>query len=182
MARADDCTAFTGQGGTAIQWKMGTSDISEVTSRLRQWLDEQDPRHRPRSHGERRPGGQLTGLAGERAPRVRTCPAAGLAAAVGSHRRSLSPPQATTRQARRLFAAPHRIASPGTRLPTAGPSPPWTRTPGYARSAPPDLAVSGRMASASGAAQHRIGPAQTPPASRPLDVYPSQASCRRSRA
>jgi hypothetical protein len=40
--RADNCAAFTSQGGTAIQWKMGTSDISEATSRLRQWLDE-DP-------------------------------------------------------------------------------------------------------------------------------------------
>ncbi len=38
--RADNCAAFASQGGTAIQWKMGTSDISEVTSRLRQWLDE----------------------------------------------------------------------------------------------------------------------------------------------
>jgi hypothetical protein len=41
--RADNCAAFTAQGGTAIQWKMGTSDISEATSRLRQWLDEEDP-------------------------------------------------------------------------------------------------------------------------------------------
>jgi len=40
--RADNCAAFTSQGGTAIQWKMGTSDISELTSRLRQWLDEED--------------------------------------------------------------------------------------------------------------------------------------------
>jgi len=40
--RADNCAAFTSQGGTAIQWKMGTSDISDLTSRLRQWLDE-DP-------------------------------------------------------------------------------------------------------------------------------------------
>jgi hypothetical protein len=37
--RADNCAAFASQGGTAIQWKMGTSDISEATSRLRQWLD-----------------------------------------------------------------------------------------------------------------------------------------------
>jgi FMN phosphatase YigB (HAD superfamily) len=37
--RADNCAAFTGQGGTAIQWKMGTSDISDLTSRLRHWLD-----------------------------------------------------------------------------------------------------------------------------------------------
>lgn len=40
--RADNCAAFTSQGGTAIQWKMGTSDISELASRLRQWLDEED--------------------------------------------------------------------------------------------------------------------------------------------
>lgn len=38
--RADNCAAFTRQGGTAIQWKMGTNHISEITSRLRQWLDE----------------------------------------------------------------------------------------------------------------------------------------------
>jgi FMN phosphatase YigB (HAD superfamily) len=38
--RADNCAAFTGQGGTAIQWKMGTSDISDLTSRLRHWLDQ----------------------------------------------------------------------------------------------------------------------------------------------
>jgi FMN phosphatase YigB (HAD superfamily) len=37
--RADNCAAFASQGGTAIQWKMGTSDISELISRLRQWLD-----------------------------------------------------------------------------------------------------------------------------------------------
>lgn len=38
--RADNCAAFTSQGGTAVQWKMGASDISDLTSRLRQWLDE----------------------------------------------------------------------------------------------------------------------------------------------
>jgi hypothetical protein len=38
--RMDNCAAFTSQGGTAIQWKMGTSDIGDVTSSLRQWLDE----------------------------------------------------------------------------------------------------------------------------------------------
>jgi hypothetical protein len=37
--RADNCAAFTSQGGTAIQWKMGTSDIVEAASLLRQWLD-----------------------------------------------------------------------------------------------------------------------------------------------
>ncbi len=38
--RADNCAAFTGQGGTAIRWKMGSNDLSEITSQLRQWLDE----------------------------------------------------------------------------------------------------------------------------------------------
>jgi hypothetical protein len=37
--RADNCAAFTSQGGTAIQWKMGTSDISEATRCLRHWLN-----------------------------------------------------------------------------------------------------------------------------------------------
>jgi hypothetical protein len=36
--RADNCAAFTSQGGAAIQWKMGTDDISDVTGRLRRWL------------------------------------------------------------------------------------------------------------------------------------------------
>jgi hypothetical protein len=40
--RADNCAAFTGQGGTALQWKMGASDVIDLTSRLRHWLDE-DP-------------------------------------------------------------------------------------------------------------------------------------------
>jgi hypothetical protein len=38
--RADNCAAFASQGGTAVQWKMGSNDLSEVTSRLRQWLDQ----------------------------------------------------------------------------------------------------------------------------------------------
>lgn len=38
--RADNCAAFTSQGGSTIQWKMGTSDISDLITRLRQWLDE----------------------------------------------------------------------------------------------------------------------------------------------
>jgi hypothetical protein len=46
--RADNCAAFTSQGGAAIQWKMGTSELSEVTTRLRQWLDE-DPGTAPAS-------------------------------------------------------------------------------------------------------------------------------------
>lgn len=37
--RADNCAAFTSQGGTAIQWKMGTNDISDLAGRLRHWLD-----------------------------------------------------------------------------------------------------------------------------------------------
>jgi FMN phosphatase YigB (HAD superfamily) len=41
--RADNCAAFTSQGGTAIQWKMGTDDVSQVTDRLKRWLDH-DPR------------------------------------------------------------------------------------------------------------------------------------------
>jgi hypothetical protein len=40
--RADNCAAFAGQGGTALQWKMGASDVSDLTSSLRHWLDE-DP-------------------------------------------------------------------------------------------------------------------------------------------
>jgi hypothetical protein len=38
--RADNCAAFTSQGGTAVQWKMGLSDLSDLASRLRHWLDE----------------------------------------------------------------------------------------------------------------------------------------------
>jgi FMN phosphatase YigB (HAD superfamily) len=37
--RADNCAAFTGQGGAAIQWKMGTHDISDATGQLKHWLD-----------------------------------------------------------------------------------------------------------------------------------------------
>jgi hypothetical protein len=37
--RADNCTAFTECGGTAIQWKMGTSHISDATGALKRWLD-----------------------------------------------------------------------------------------------------------------------------------------------
>jgi hypothetical protein len=37
--RADNCAAFTGQGGTAIQWKMGTDDIVGISTRLTQWID-----------------------------------------------------------------------------------------------------------------------------------------------
>jgi hypothetical protein len=38
--RADNCNAFTSRGGITIQWKMGTSDVREVTRGLRQWLDD----------------------------------------------------------------------------------------------------------------------------------------------
>jgi hypothetical protein len=37
--RADNCAAFTRQGGMAIQWKMGTNDIRDVTTKLGQWID-----------------------------------------------------------------------------------------------------------------------------------------------
>ena len=37
--RADNCAAFTSQGGEAIQWKLGTHDIGEVVGALRSWID-----------------------------------------------------------------------------------------------------------------------------------------------
>jgi FMN phosphatase YigB (HAD superfamily) len=37
--RADNCAAFTACGGAAIRWKMGTDEISEITSGLKSWLD-----------------------------------------------------------------------------------------------------------------------------------------------
>jgi hypothetical protein len=36
--RADNCAAFAGQGGSAIQWKMGTNDIGDAVSHLKRWL------------------------------------------------------------------------------------------------------------------------------------------------
>jgi hypothetical protein len=36
--RADNCATFTAQGGTAIQWKMGTGNIADLAAQLRQWL------------------------------------------------------------------------------------------------------------------------------------------------
>jgi hypothetical protein len=39
--RADNCEAFTSQGGAAIQWKMGTHAIGEAISQLQQWLTHQ---------------------------------------------------------------------------------------------------------------------------------------------
>ncbi len=37
--RADNCAAFTACGGTAIRWKMGTDDLSDVSGALKHWLD-----------------------------------------------------------------------------------------------------------------------------------------------
>jgi len=36
--RADNCTAFTNCGGTAIRWKMGTDDVNDATAALKRWL------------------------------------------------------------------------------------------------------------------------------------------------
>jgi hypothetical protein len=36
--RADNCTAFTSCGGTAIRWKMGTDDVGDLTGALKEWL------------------------------------------------------------------------------------------------------------------------------------------------
>jgi FMN phosphatase YigB (HAD superfamily) len=37
--RADNCQAFTSQGGAAIQWKMGTQPVSDAVASLQKWLD-----------------------------------------------------------------------------------------------------------------------------------------------
>jgi hypothetical protein len=37
--RADNCAAFTAQGGVAIQWKMGVNDIGDVADRLKNWIN-----------------------------------------------------------------------------------------------------------------------------------------------
>jgi FMN phosphatase YigB (HAD superfamily) len=37
--RADNCATFTAQGGTAIQWKMGTGTLTDLAAQLRQWLN-----------------------------------------------------------------------------------------------------------------------------------------------
>jgi hypothetical protein len=37
--RADNCAAFTRESRAAIQWKIGTNDLSDVTDQLRQWLN-----------------------------------------------------------------------------------------------------------------------------------------------
>lgn len=41
--RADNCAAFTGQGGAAIQWKMGSNDIGDAVSQLKRWLGTTSP-------------------------------------------------------------------------------------------------------------------------------------------
>jgi hypothetical protein len=45
--RADNCQAFTSQGGAAIQWKMGTHATGEAISQLEQWLDRQTRQRLP---------------------------------------------------------------------------------------------------------------------------------------
>jgi FMN phosphatase YigB (HAD superfamily) len=37
--RADNCATFTAQGGTAIQWKMGTGTLTDLAAQLREWLN-----------------------------------------------------------------------------------------------------------------------------------------------
>jgi FMN phosphatase YigB (HAD superfamily) len=41
--RADNCAAFTACGGTAIRWKMGANDVSEVIGALKSWLGTPGP-------------------------------------------------------------------------------------------------------------------------------------------
>lgn len=41
--RADNCAAFTRHGGAAIQWKMGSNDISDAVSQLKRWLGTTSP-------------------------------------------------------------------------------------------------------------------------------------------
>lgn len=36
--RADNCAAFVRQGGTAVQWKMGSGDIREIAESLDHWM------------------------------------------------------------------------------------------------------------------------------------------------
>jgi hypothetical protein len=36
--RADNCAAFAGQGGTPIQYKMTTNDVTEVVESLNKWF------------------------------------------------------------------------------------------------------------------------------------------------
>ena len=37
--RADNCQAFAEQGGTPVQYKMTTGDVSQVTTKLMAWLE-----------------------------------------------------------------------------------------------------------------------------------------------
>ncbi|MBV9728603.1 MAG: hypothetical protein JO309_04200 [Pseudonocardiales bacterium] len=37
--RADNCEVFARRGGYAVQWKMGTNQISEVTKAVERWMD-----------------------------------------------------------------------------------------------------------------------------------------------
>ncbi len=41
--RADNCAAFTACGGTAIHWKMGANNISDIIGVLKSWLDTAGP-------------------------------------------------------------------------------------------------------------------------------------------
>jgi hypothetical protein len=37
--RADNCEVFARRGGCAVQWKMGTNQISEVTKAVERWME-----------------------------------------------------------------------------------------------------------------------------------------------
>lgn len=37
--RADNCEAFARQGGSVVQWKMGTRPVSEITDAVERWLE-----------------------------------------------------------------------------------------------------------------------------------------------
>ena len=41
--RADNCAAFRQHGGSAIQWKMGKSEVSELARSLNRWLNDSLP-------------------------------------------------------------------------------------------------------------------------------------------
>ncbi len=41
--RADNCDAFRSQGGSAVQWKMGTNEIIEIQQSADSWLLRHDP-------------------------------------------------------------------------------------------------------------------------------------------
>ena len=105
--RADNCAAFTGQGGTAIQWKMGTSTTSAMPS-ASSTLAERPPRqHSPARH-RLRPGagGHAAGLPAARSlarrsrstqatgprahPRCRSAASQRVARSQGGHRSPFS--------------------------------------------------------------------------------------------